>query len=684
MLNSKNMIRRNYIFLVIKGIIFFLLLSVSSIQAQHLRGISYSNYSGTQGLYQNPASIADSRHKLYINLLTFDLHASNSFVKYNAPYSMYSLAKKISSEGGESSFSSDYLELQLDGDRKMFSSGLDVRGPSVMYSIDDYNAFALTTRIRSGFQINNMSEAVSRLSVLGADAPELQNLEFFKKRFDLNINTFSEIGLSFASTLMDNGTSFLKAGVTVKRLGGIYSAHLLNKEATYFINEDPEYPGEQIINVEDIKTNVGFVEQHDSRNLFKVHNWITGSKMAGSGFGLDAGFVYESRPVSRNYTYQMDGKTFKDNSFNKYTYRIGVSLIDLGGIRYKGDHVTNYNIDAQNISFKIEDFDGAQNAEEISKQVDEILGPETRNSKFNSGLPTAINLNVDYKVYENIYVTFVWMPGLRPNSAVSMRHNSFIALAPRYETKNIEFSLPISFSNNYHNFSTGAMVRVGPVFLGSDNIAGILNLGKPYGSNLYSGLTIPIANKKLKDGDMDGVSDKYDKCPNEKGLVKYDGCPDNDQDGIPDYLDECPEAYGPKSNKGCPVVKQVDEHKEIQLSREDDRIMKETYDNLEFETGKAEIIPGSTNSLDKLAELLIKRPGYKLLIEGHTDNTGLPESNMILSIDRANAVKDYLISKGVNPEVLIAEGYGAEQPIADNETEEGRKLNRRVEFKIIQ
>ncbi|MDQ3535428.1 MAG: DUF5723 family protein [Bacteroidota bacterium] len=477
--------------------------------------------------------------------------------------------------------------------------------------------------------------------------------------------------------------AFLKAGLTVKRLGGIYSAHFINKEATYKILEDLEHPDEQNIYIDQLKANYGYVQDYDNRNLYQVHNWITGSRMPGNGFGMDAGIVYESRPTSRYYTYQMDGRTYKDNTFNKYNYRIGIAIIDLCGIRYKGDHVKSYNVATQNIDFKINDFDGANNADEINDTIEEILGPQIVKTKFKSGLPTALNLNIDVKLLYNMYVSMVWMPGLRSNSSINMRHNSFVAIVPRYEKKHVELSLPISLSENYHNFSTGAMLRVGQVFVGSDNIAGLLNIGNPHGLNLYSGLTIPISNKKLKDSDLDGVSDKKDKCPYEKGIARFEGCPDLDQDGIPDYLDNCPEAFGTKSNAGCPVLKQVNGYKEILLSIDESKIIKDVYDNVEFETGKASLSSSSSASLAKLADLLLKRPGYKLLIEGHTDNTGLAESNMILSLDRANSFRDFLINKGVNPEILIANGYGSERPIADNNNDKGRKLNRRVECKFI-
>ena len=110
--------------------------------------------------------------------------------------------------------------------------------------------------------------------------------------------------------------------------------------------------------------------------------------------------------------------------------------------------------------------------------------------------------------------------------------------------------------------------------------------------------------------------------------------------------------------------------------------MKYAFDNLEFETGKADIKAKSFASLNALAALLKNKPTYGLRIEGHTDNVGKDESNLILSQKRANAVKDYLIKKGVNGAVLDAFGYGASKPIADNDTAAGRQKNRRVEMKI--
>jgi OOP family OmpA-OmpF porin len=118
------------------------------------------------------------------------------------------------------------------------------------------------------------------------------------------------------------------------------------------------------------------------------------------------------------------------------------------------------------------------------------------------------------------------------------------------------------------------------------------------------------------------------------------------------------------------------------LTKKEIATIKYAFDNLEFETGKDKIKQHSFISLDGLAKLLIDK-GYGLQIDGHTDNVGKADMNMELSLKRANAVKNYLIDKGVNGTKLETAGYGLTRPIADNKTAAGRQKNRRVEMSVI-
>lgn len=106
-------------------------------------------------------------------------------------------------------------------------------------------------------------------------------------------------------------------------------------------------------------------------------------------------------------------------------------------------------------------------------------------------------------------------------------------------------------------------------------------------------------------------------------------------------------------------------------------------DNCTFETGKADLKVEAYKVLDELVEFLKRKDDERIEIGGHTDNVGKAEANMTLSTNRAKAVMAYLITKGIAPERLTAKGYGLTQPVAENDTVEGRSLNRRTEVKIL-
>lgn len=106
-------------------------------------------------------------------------------------------------------------------------------------------------------------------------------------------------------------------------------------------------------------------------------------------------------------------------------------------------------------------------------------------------------------------------------------------------------------------------------------------------------------------------------------------------------------------------------------------------DGVEFDTGKASIRPESFSRLDSVLEYLLHKKSAKVEISGHTDNVGVPASNKALSLKRAQACRDYLVSKGVEASRIEASGYGDEQPVAPNDSAENRQKNRRIEAKEL-
>jgi len=108
-----------------------------------------------------------------------------------------------------------------------------------------------------------------------------------------------------------------------------------------------------------------------------------------------------------------------------------------------------------------------------------------------------------------------------------------------------------------------------------------------------------------------------------------------------------------------------------------------TLGDVLFETGKATLLPGAQRAIDKLAEFLEENPERKVLIEGHTDNVGSITYNIDLSLRRAQAVKNALVAKGIDPGRILAHGYGEAYPVAPNKDAAGRQRNRRVEIIVL-
>jgi outer membrane protein OmpA-like peptidoglycan-associated protein len=104
--------------------------------------------------------------------------------------------------------------------------------------------------------------------------------------------------------------------------------------------------------------------------------------------------------------------------------------------------------------------------------------------------------------------------------------------------------------------------------------------------------------------------------------------------------------------------------------------------NVNFTSASDRLMDSSSVAMDQLAGLLLAHPAWHLTIEGYTDNSGSPAKNLALSRKRAEAVKVFLIHKGIAASRLTAEGYGQEHPISDNLTAKGRSINRRVELKL--
>ncbi|HKK22742.1 MAG TPA: OmpA family protein [Pseudohaliea sp.] len=173
------------------------------------------------------------------------------------------------------------------------------------------------------------------------------------------------------------------------------------------------------------------------------------------------------------------------------------------------------------------------------------------------------------------------------------------------------------------------------------------------------------------DSDGDGVIDASDRCPGTPAGARVDarGCAlDSDGDGVADYRDQCAgtPAGVTVDDSGCPVTDEV--------------VL--TVDEVNFAFDSAELDAASRRALDAIVDVVKAHGSVTLGVIGHTDSSGAEAYNQRLSERRAGAVREYLVSQGVDPSALTASGRGEAEPVASNDTREGRKQNRRVELVV--
>lgn len=150
---------------------------------------------------------------------------------------------------------------------------------------------------------------------------------------------------------------------------------------------------------------------------------------------------------------------------------------------------------------------------------------------------------------------------------------------------------------------------------------------------------------------------------------------DTDRDGIVDVKDECPDEAGETGGDGCPELPRI--------VLESGRIA--IRGKIVFELNSAELLPRNAKLLDALARLMNESAQLKRVeVQGHTDDTGEDDFNLALSLQRAETVRQALIERGVDAKRLSVKGLGESEPVATNETPEGRARNRRVELKVLE
>lgn len=466
------------------------------------------NYAGTQALYHNPAFVTDSRYSFHLNLVGSQMYLANNHIKWNADYSFLNLItnnvpNKFRNEKGGIILPVADLVQKLNGRSKHLNLGAEIRLPSAMLSLKDGKfGIGVSTRIRVIGNLTGVTEPIAQALRSRAKDPTIMKTIFEDQSADLHLNGLGEIALTVGGVLLDNETELIKIGITGKRILGLFNSFIQINDGTFSIEPDPAYQNlKEYINIPVISTKYGYTEAGAYQNFKLSPAWLFGNAPAGAGWGLDIGMVYEYRPDAHKYAYTEKGVRKLDASKNKYLYRVSLSLVDIGRIRYKNLSLSkSYEVATAFKKFRFDDFQKLQGGDSFFRGVSKSLGVDTTNSKgaYSAVLPTTFQASIDYQVKPNVYVNTLWVQSLRSPAAFGMKGESVLAVTPRYETRWYDVSVPIAIMNRYGSFGIGVAGRIGPVWFGTDHLAGLLNIGKPKMFNLYAGVSAGLFRRPPK------------------------------------------------------------------------------------------------------------------------------------------------------------------------------------------
>lgn len=469
-----------------KYLLFFgsaLLFSTAS-PAQNFMGLATSPNGGTNRAYLNPALTADSPRALYINVGAANAHIDNNYLRYRAPYSLLNLLSgNVSSAyrtpNGDLQFEIDYTQEILDGKLKNGTAWGEVRGPAVQFRVDETSTVGISTRFRASAQVQGASQQLVSAVRASLNSGALFSIPSENNQLTANTNTYAELAFTYARTLLDSGEgSKLLLGATVKYIGGYSSGHLVNRGLTYELVTDPTAPGNTALRVNQINADLGFTTYLNDKKLnLKT---LLNPNTPGKGAGLDVGLAYVMQPDA-------EGPTL----------RLGAALMDIGSVRYLGEA---YDLNQQNVRFTTADFNGVNGIGDVTTVLRNKFSVKSTNSRpsFWSALPTSLNLSAEYQTVPGVGLAVVWLQDVHSTNATAMHQPSLVSITPRYETGLLAIALPVTYLNG--NILVGAALKVGPVWLGSDNLAGLIGRGggaiRPTGVDVYAGLAFGIGRSQ--------------------------------------------------------------------------------------------------------------------------------------------------------------------------------------------
>lgn len=436
-----------------------------------------TNYSGSRGLAVNPSLMTTSF--VYADFgLNLGVSAYNDFAYINAKdYNNLLIGNGLS----------DYY---VNG--KRYNVGFVInKDPKYIYENLDFNVISMMYNPRGkrayGFFVNNrvythgkrIPWEIPEAAMVSVEEGGYIGNNYKSENAKIGMMAWSEVGFSYSMTVYDRYYDKFDVGITLKGLLG-YAGVALNLNE---VDKDIVDKNVSVIHKLDMTAAmagpVSYEAQFVDGQLFDQNNLLNGL-----GLGFDLGVTYINKKDDKEHSEVKRSCTFPKILYN---WRLGVSLLDVGAIRFnKNARVYRY-FSEEDKDFDISRLEGVVNFDSMMDTLNSMFYENPSEAfdgeEFAMGLPTALSIQFDYNLWRGFYINSTWIQPLRFWNYSAARP-AMLTVSPRYESSFFDVSLPVSL-HNYEAIMIGAEMRLAFLTVGTHNIFNYIGIGKSYGLDIY-------------------------------------------------------------------------------------------------------------------------------------------------------------------------------------------------------
>lgn len=470
-IDSNILVVRKYLILLL---LIYLKIPVS---AQEMSGISLSTFSGIHGTLLNPSLPVLSPYYLDINLVTGHAFLENNYLFLKREENKIARLLKTNSffeqQSADDRFYFDYYYSGL----KHGYINLRVLGPSALV-VAGKHAFGFTTGVRSVTSVRNFPYTVAKFFYEGLYYPPQHQIRYeHDERISFGHLNWAEVGFNYSYILNQLNENTISLGLTLKYLAGHSAAFAYSDHVDYMVN------GIDSLTVYDADITAGMaIPVNYDKNLYQQSSFFKGN-----GLSFDLGFSIERKHSSASNSLYYE--TLCSQQYTPYLFRIGISLLDIGYIKFT-QNALRLELEDGNVFWP--DVTGVRynSTNEVIAEVSNRFYGNTEelvaDDQFNVWLPGALSFQLDRHIKPDFYASSLIIVPIKLNKSSVIRE-SLLSAGLRYETRYLALGLNGSFFN-WNHFNLGVHARFHDFFIGTDNLPSLLNMADFTGIDIYAGV----------------------------------------------------------------------------------------------------------------------------------------------------------------------------------------------------